>query len=169
MVMKMKNKDKFSGKQKKQIRHWKKKLTDVKLYRKMEVLDYAAKGYTHSEISKLTDFSVSRVSDFVREFVNNGIGYFVKEHRKGNSRRNLTPEQEEQLIDEFKEKALKGEVVSLAEMKLRYEEIRGQETANSTFYDFLKRMNWRRVMPRGAHPKKATDEAIEASKKLTIW
>ena len=164
----MKNKEKFDSKQRSQIKHWKKKLIDAKLYRKIEVLDYASKGYTHKEISNLTDFSISRISDLVREFVKNGIGYFTKEHRKGNSRRNLTPEQEEQIINEFKEKALNGQVVSLTEMKLRYEEIRGKKTANSTFYDFLERMNWRRVMPRGKHPKKASDEVIEASKKLTL-
>jgi transposase len=164
----LKNKEKFSSKQKSQIKHWKKKITDAKLYRKIEVIDYAAKGYTHKEISGLTDFSISRISDLVREFIKNGIGYFIKEHRKGNSRRNLTPQQEAQIINEFREKAIKGQVVSLTEMKIRYEEMRGKETANSTFYDFLERMNWRRVMPRGAHPKKASDEVIEASKKLTI-
>lgn len=168
MVMIMKNKEKFDSKQRSQINHWKKKLTDAKLYRKVEVLDYASKGYTHKEISNLTDFSISRISDLVQEFVKNGIGYFTKEHRKGNSRRNLTPQQEEQIINEFREKAINGQVVSLTEMKLRYEEIRGKETANSTFYDFLERMKWRRVMPRGKHPKKASDEAIEASKKLTL-
>lgn len=166
--MKMRNKNKFNSKQRQQIKHWKKKITDAKLYRKIEVIDYAAKGYTHKEISELTDFSISRVSDLVREFAQNGIGYFIIEHRKGNNRRNLTPQQEKQLIDEFTEKAIKGQVVSLAEMKARYEEIRGKETANSTFYDFLERVNWRRVMPRGKHPKKASDEVIEASKKLTI-
>ena len=166
--MKMRNKEKFDSKQRSQIKHWKKKITDAKLYRKIEVIDYAAKGYTHREISKLTDFSISRVSDLVREYVQNGIGYFTKEHRKGNSRRNLTPQQEEQIINEFKEKAVRGQIVSLTEMKMRYEEIRGKKTANSTFYDFLERMKWRRVMPRGSHPKKATYEAIEASKKLTI-
>ena len=168
MVIKMNNKEKFDSKQKSQIRHWKKKTNDAKLYRKIEVIDYAAKGYTHREISNLTDFSISRISDLVREFIKNGIGYFTKEHRRGNSRRNLTPEQEEQIINEFREKAIKGQVVSLTEMKMRYEEIRGKETANSTFYDFLERMKWRRVMPRGTHSKKATDEAIDASKKLTI-
>jgi transposase len=164
----MRNKEKFSNKQKSQIKHWKKKLTDVKLFRKIEVLDYASKGYTHREISDLTDFSISRVSDFVREYITNGIGYFTKEHRKGNSRRNLTPEQEAQIINEFRERAIRGQIVSLTEVKIRYEEVRGKETASSTFYDFLERMNWRRVMPRGAHPKKANNEAIEASKKLTI-
>jgi transposase len=167
-VMRMKNKEKFDSKQRSQIRHWKKKTREAKLYRKIEVLDYAAKGYTHREISNLTDFSISRISDLVREFIKNGIGYFTKEHRRGNSRRNLTSEQEEQIINEYREKAINGQVVSLSEMKKRYEEIRGKETANSTFYDFLKRMKWRRVMPRGSHPKKATEEAIDASKKLTI-
>jgi len=164
----MRNKEKFDSKQKSQIKHWKKKISDAKLYRKIEVLDYASKGYTHREISELTDFGISRISDLVREFVKNGIEYFIKEHRKGSNPRNLTPKQEEQLINEFREKAIKGQIVSLTEMKMRYEELRGKETANSTFYDFLERVKWRRVMPRGAHPKKATDEAVEASKKLTI-
>ena len=51
--MKMRNKEKFDSKQRNQINHWKKKTTDAKLYRKIEVIDYAAKGYTHREISKL--------------------------------------------------------------------------------------------------------------------
>lgn len=166
-VVKMKNKEKFNKKQIKQIKHWKRKINDKKLYRKIEVLDYAAKGYTNEEISVLTDYSPSRVSDFIREFIKNGISYFLVEHRKGGNRRNLTDVQEKKIIEKFEEKAIKGQVVSLSEVKNEYEEIRGKETANSTFYNFLNRMDWRRVMPRGQHPKKASDEAIEASKKLT--
>jgi transposase len=168
VVMKMRNREKFNSKQRRQIEHWKKKIKDLKVYRKLEVLDYAGKGYTNREISELTDYSISRVSDFVSEYIQNGIGYFTEEHRKGGNRRNLTDEQERKIIEEFKEKAIKGQVVSLSQMKKRYEEVRGEKTANSTFYDFLKRMKWRKVMPRGAHPKKASDEDIEASKKLTI-
>ena len=57
--------------------------------------------------------------------------------------------------------------MSLDAVKEEYERVRGAETANSTFYDFLVRLEWRRVMPRGAHPKKASDEDIESKKKLT--
>ena len=168
MVMKMRNANKFSDKQRKQIKHWKKKMTDAKLYRKLEVLDYASKGYTNKEISKLTDFRPSRVSDFVSEYIQNGIGYFLVEHRKGGNRRILTDKQENEIVEEFREKAINGQVVSLNEMKKKYDQVRGKETANSTFYDFLERIKWRRVMPRGQHPKKSSDEVIEASKKLTF-
>jgi transposase len=164
----MRNKSKFDKKQKSIIKHWKNKTKNTNLYRKLEVLDFAAKGYTNREISQLTDYSESRVSDLISEFVKNGISYFLDEHRKGGNRRNLTDDQEQEIIQKFTEKAEKGQVICLNDMKAEYERIRGVKTANSTFYRFLHRMKWRKVMPRGAHPKKATDEVIEASKKSTI-
>ena len=162
------NNKKFNESQKVEIKEWKEKIQDLKLYKKIEVLDYAAKGYTNIKISILTGYSQSRVSDFIREYVKNGIGYFTEEHRKGGNRRNLTAEQEKEIIEKFDEDARNGKVVSLRDVKKEYEQVRGKETANSTFYYFLGRMDWRRVMPRGQHPKKVSEEAIEASKKLTL-
>jgi len=51
----------------------------------------------------------------------------------------------------------------LRDIKKRYDEVRGEETANSTFYDFLGRRKWRKVIPRGAHPKKAVEAEMGAS------
>ena len=164
----MHNDKKFSNEQKEEITTMKEKTKDVKLYKKLEVLEYAARGYKNREISGLTGYSLSRVSDFVSEYIENGAKYFEEEQRKGGNRRNLTDEEEKKIIEEFTEKAVAGRVVSLNDMKKEYERVRGKETANSTFYGFLERMGWRRVMPRGQHPKKASNEAIEASKKLTI-
>lgn len=161
----MRNREKFNEKQKKQIRHWKKKIKKLTLYKKIEVLDYAAKGYTNAEISKLTGYTIRRISDFLTEYLQNGISYFLEEHRKGGHRRNLTDEQEAEILEKFRKKAKAGQVVSLSEVKKEYERIYGKEIANSTFYAFLIRMKWRRVMPRGAHPKKASDNVIEGSKK----
>jgi transposase len=162
----MRNKNKFNEKQKAQIRHWKKKMKDVVLYKKIEVLDYAAKGYTNKEISKLTGYTIRRISSLMTEYIQNGIDYFLTEHRKGgNSRRNLTDAQEYFILEKFKYKAEKGQIVSLRDVKKEYESIHGKEVASSTFYDFLRRMGWRRIMPRGAHPKKASEEIIEDFKK----
>jgi transposase len=167
MVMIMRNKHKFNSRQRNQIRHWLKKTKNINLYKKLQVLEYASRGMTNRQISELTSYSISRVSDFVSEYTNNGISYFLEEHRKGGNNRNLTAAQEKALLEKFKLKAISGQVVNLDEVKKEYERIRGAETANSTFYEFLHRMDWRRVMPRGEHPKKASGEAIEASKKLT--
>ena len=167
-VIKMRNDKKFNDVQKAEIREWKDKIDNLDLYKKLEVLDYAAMGYTNKKISKLTAYSLSRISDFVSEYIENGIDYFTEEHRKGGNHRNLTDESEKAILDKFKEKAINGQVVNLDEVKAEYEKIRGKETANSTFYSFLERMEWRRVMPRGQHPKKASEAEIEASKKLTF-
>jgi hypothetical protein len=42
-----------------------------------------------------------------------------------------------------------------------------EHTANQAGHT-LKRQGWRSVMPRSRHPKKASEEAIEASKKITL-
>ena len=159
---------KFSEKEISEIKNWKKKISKKHLYRKLEVLDYVAKGMTYEKVSELTDYSLKGVYSIVRAYRSKGIKHFKEENRKGGYRRNLSEAQEEALMIEFEEKAIAGQVVSLSEVKRRYEEVRGKETANSTFYDFLKRVKWRRVMPRGEHPKKATEAEIEASKKLTF-
>ena len=104
----------------------------------MEVLDYAYKGYTNREISELTDYSQSRVSDFISKYIKEGIGYFLQEHRQGGNRWNLTDEQERKIIEKFEDQAIKGQVVSLTEIKIEYERVYGQEIANSTFYAFIK-------------------------------
>lgn len=40
----------------------------------------------------------------------------------------------------------------------------GHSIGNGQIYRALKRHNWRKVMPRSRHPKKASEEAINASK-----
>jgi transposase len=167
-VIKMKNEMKFSEIQAAEISEIKMRTKSLKLYKKLEVLDYAAKGYTNKEIGRLSGYSISRVSDFVSEYMKNGIRYFMEEHRKGGNRRNLTAEEEKKIIDVFAEKAKKGQVINLEAVKAEYEKVRGVKTANSTFYAFLHRVKWRRIMPRCQHPKKASDEVIETSKKLTL-
>jgi transposase len=163
----MKNRDEFTDKQKSQIRHWKKKTKVVCLYRKLEILEYACIGYTNTEISMLTGYTTRRISALINEYLKNGIDYFLEEHRKGGNKRSLTDAQEAEILKRFEERAVKGQVVNLSDIKKEYESVRGKETANSTFYDFLHRLGWRRIMPRGAHPKKGKDEVIETSKKLT--
>jgi len=142
----------------------KKELEGTKIYRRVLVLDFSAKGLDEREIARLTGYRISRVSDFVSEYFTNGIGYFTQEHRKGGNRRNLDSKQESEIIEGFRRKAKERKVVSIDKIKEKYESDRGKETANSTIYNFLGRMNWRRVMPRGEHPEKALEAEIEASK-----
>ena len=47
-----------------------------------------------------------------------------------------------------------------------FDEARGKDTGSGYIYMLLKRHGWRKVMPRSKHPKAASEEACEASKKL---
>lgn len=162
------NKGRFTQAQLDEIREMLEKAKNARLYRKLEVIFYAAQGWTNAAIAEATRYSRSRVSDLVSEYATNGIGYFTEEHRKGGNNRNLRPEDERAVLEEFQEKAENGQIIMIDEIKKKYDEKCGKQAGLSTFYRFLQRNEWRRVMPRGQHPKKADEEAIDASKKLTI-
>jgi len=164
----MPRKNKYTEEQIDEINRCKEACINVNLYKKFECLYFAAKGLEHKQISELTGYSESRISDFVREYLKNGIGYFLEEHRKGGNNRNLSQEDSKKILKKFIEKAEKGQVTSVEEIKKEYEEVCGKEVPLSSVYNLLRRENWRQIMPRSQHPKKADDEAIEASKKLTL-
>ena len=137
-------------------------------FRKLQAVMLIGENESVKEVAKITLYSEKWVYKLVKEFCVEGFDEFVKDGRGGSHHKNLTDEQENGIINKFRKKAESGQVVSLIHMKKEYDKVRGKESANSTFYAFLQRKQWRRIMPRGAHPKKASDEVIEASKKLTF-
>ena len=82
----------------------------------------------------------------------------------------LTDEEFHALTDlptEYEERAQAGQIVEVSEIKAAYEEKVGHRIGGGQIYRVLKRHDWRKVKPRSEHPKKASAEAIDASKKLT--
>ena len=143
------------------------KIDDANLHVKVDVLRLKMEGYKNKDIAAITRYSASRVSALVSTYVKAGLGYFEQENRKGGNRRNLSFEEEESFLAEFKEAASKGILVSVWEIRTAYNRRIGHASGLGTIYKILKRHGWRKIMPRSKHPKKASDEAIEASKKLT--
>lgn len=78
----------------------------------------------------------------------------------------MSEEQEASLLEPYREKAEKGQIVEVSEIKTSYEQAVGHRTGGSQIYYVLRRHGWRKVMPRSKHPKKASEEVIETSKKL---
>jgi hypothetical protein len=58
-------------------------------------------------------------------------------------------------------------VLDTAELERCYEKAVGHRISSGQIYRVLQRHDWRKVMPRSKHPKKASEEVIETSKKLT--
>ena len=61
----------------------------------------------------------------------------------------------------------KGELVEISEIAKAYQAAVDHPVSNGQIYSVLHRHGWRKVMPRSKHPKKASEEEIAASKKLT--
>ena len=76
-------------------------------------------------------------------------------------------EEEAAILAPFREKAEKGEIIDVKEIKAAYQAAVDHPISVAQIYYVLHRHGWRKVMPRSRHPKKADDATIEASKKLS--
>ena len=134
--------------------------------RRLRALLMRAKGNTLEEVAQATGYSYSNITKLVRTYRAGGLGAIVENHYGGNHR-NMSYEEEAALLKPFEKKAEAGQMVEISEIKAAYQEAVGHPIGTSQIYYVLHRHKWRKVMPRSRHPKRASEEVIETSKKLT--
>lgn len=157
---------KISKEEVEQIKKIRKGITNKKEDKRLYAIQLRGEGLKNEEIAEKLDTSSKVVSRWVSEYKHDGIEALYQ--KRGIVRHcNMTYEEEEQLLLHFAKEAEKGQIVEVGEIKKAYLEKVGHSIGNGQIYEVLKRHNWRKVMPRSKHPKKADDEAIKASKKLT--
>jgi transposase len=139
---------------------------DKNIDKRLEALLLHAEGKKRAEIAGKTNFAISYISELVSKYCNLGLPSVAGNNYKGN-RRNLSFAEEAEFLDSFKEKAAKGQVVTAKEMRQEYEKLIEHKCGNGQIYRILKRHNCGKLKSRGQHPKKASDEVINTSKKLT--
>lgn len=140
---------------------------DKRVEQRLKALEMQASGKKAKEIGELTGFQPAYISQLMAKYRDGGIEAITGNHYGGN-RRNMSFEEEAALLEPFRKKAEQGQVIETSEIKAAYEKAVGHTIGGSQIYYVLRRHGWRKVMPRSKHPKKASDEAIEASKKLTM-
>ena len=133
---------------------------------RLKALELRAKGETAKDIAEKTGFHPAYISQLTLKYRNGGIEAIIGNHYGGN-RRNMSVEEESALLEPFREKAAKGQVIVVNEIKAVYEKAVGHSIGGTQIYYVLRRHGWRKVMPRSRHPKKASAEDIASSKKLT--
>lgn len=138
---------------------------DKRAEKRLHAMELRAAGKSSEEAAKEAGFCRAYISQLCARYEKGGIEAIAGNHYGGN-RRNMEPEKEAALLAPFREKAKNGQIVEVSEIKASYEQAVGHTIGGSQIYYVLRRHNWRKVMPRSKHPKKAEDEAIEASKKL---
>ena len=157
---------KISAENAAEIEEIRKTNTDKKVDRRLYAVQLRGEGLTNDEIAQKLDTSKKMLSQWVSAYINNGgISALLPKERIG-MHRNLSIEEEKEFLSAYTKQAEAGQIVDLNEMKAAYIEKVGHSIGGSQIYRMLERHGWRKVMPRSKHPQKASDEAIEASKKL---
>jgi transposase len=83
----------------------------------------------------------------------------------GRRREHLSVEDEKVFLDEWRDKALEGKVVTVAEMKEAFEARSGKTITDVGFYKLLHRHRWRKLKPDTKHPKANLDTQEDFKKK----
>ena len=124
----------------------------------------AVDGMDNRAIGKIVGLHKTSVSRLIGRYRHEGIEAIVgKRHNHGN--RYMTAEQEKEFLAGFQEQADNGHVLEVAQIHRAYEEAVGHPVTKGAIYYLLHKYQWRKTMPRSSHPKKASQEAIEAYKK----
>ena len=162
----MASKYKITTEQKTEIEQARKKNKDKRTEAKLRVLVMRADGVTAKKIAEATGFHPAYISSIVSKYIHGGLEAIIGKHYKGNHRL-MTYEEEEEFLAPFIEEADGGHITDVKGIKAAYDKKVGHETGHGQIYFVLHRHGWKKKMPRSKHPKAATQEAIDASKKLT--
>lgn len=165
-VMKMASRYKFSDEEIKAIEKARRENKDKRSEARLKALELRAKGANSSEVAAATGFHAAYVTQLVAKYRDHGLEAISGNHYGGNHR-NMSVEEEAAILAPFKARAEKGEVVEISEIAKAYQSAVDHPVSNGQIYFVLHRHGWRKIMPRSKHPKKASDEEIAASKKLT--
>ena len=156
---------KFNEEQYAEIKAARRANRDKRIEKRLEVLQLRCEGKSQQEIVEKTGFHRSYVCSLIKQYFEEGLRSVSESHLGGN-RRNMSFEEEKEFLKQFKQKAAQGQMLDIHEIKEAYIAKVGHRIGRGQIYRVLHRHGWRKIMPRSKHPKKASEEVIEASKKL---
>jgi len=158
---------KLSKAQHEEIKKARKNNRDKQVEKRLHAVELRCEGKQNSEIAIQLETSSDMVSRWVSHYAKGGLASLLPKKREAH-RRNMSYEEEASLLATFAGLAEAGQIVEVSDIKTTYEAQVGHQISSGQIYRVLKRHGWRKVKPRSTHPKKASPEAIEASKKLTL-
>lgn len=139
---------------------------DKRIDKRLQVLILRHEGKTPKEIIEKLNLSRSWIMQLCKDYREKGLEEYCHLKYDGHHR-SLSEAEEDEILATFQEKANAGQIVTVKEIKAAFDAKIGKDTGRGYIYMLLKRKGWRKTMPRSKHPKRASEEAIEASKKLT--
>jgi transposase len=140
---------------------------DLGVHKRLQILLCRLKGMKLDETKELTGASISTIVRVCKLYAKEGLSGLDFRYKGGNSRK-LTEAEEARVLGEVASKAADGQYLRVADLQVAFEDIAGVRYNFASFWHLLKRHGWRKVSPRGRHPKAASEETCEAAKKLTL-
>ena len=156
---------KFNEEQYEEIKAARRANRDKRVEKRLEVLQLCCEGKSQQEIVEKTGFHRSYVCSLIKQYFEDGLQSLIENHL-GRNRRKMSFEEEKEFLKQFKQKAEQGQMLDIHEIKEAYIAKVGHRIGRGQIYRVLHRHEWRKIMPRSKHPKKASEEVIETSKKL---
>lgn len=150
-----------------QIKAKRKEIKDKKVDKRLYAVQLRGEGLDNNQIAEKLDTCDRVVSRWVSSYKNKGIESLLGGKYGGNNR-NASDEELSVFLKQYEKAAENGQIIEISEIAATYDKMIGKiHKSHSTVYYLLHKFGWRKVMPRSKHPKKASEEAIDASKKLT--
>ena len=127
---------------------------------KMKAID----GKSSREIGEVVGLHATSVNRIVQRMKAEGMEAIVtKRHHHGN--RYMSQEEEIVFLKSFQEKGEAGQIIEVTDIHKAYERAVGHAVTRNAIYYLLHKHQWRKVMPRSKHPKKASEAEIQAYQK----
>src|SRR5437868_13719593 len=130
------------------------------LYRQRWIIIYQAlvNPREAKDIAKHTGVSVSTVHKLISTYNRQGVSAVETKGKGGRYNAYLTIEEERELLTPFFERAERGELTTIAQIKQAFEKRVGHEVDETTIHRILKRQKWRKLVPRPFHPQADKEE-----------
>ena len=139
---------------------------DAKQFRKLQAIKLHTDGMKGKDIANVVGVNRATVVKWIRKVRNCGLDDLLNDGRGGRRRAYVSLEEEKEFFKTVLKEAEKGTFITAEEIRKKFNKHFGINMSKSGFYSVLHRNDWRKVMPRKQHPKKADAKEIEASKKL---
>jgi transposase len=111
-------------------------------------------GFTLKQVAEVLGISRGWACQLRTRFIRaEGIHTGVEPKRGGRRRENMSKEEENDFLAPFIEKARKGGILVVGEIKLALDAHLGREVALASVYNLLHRHNWRKLAPDKRHPQ----------------
>ena len=135
--------------------------------KRLEVLELRYARKNNAEIAEKTGFNKLYVTTLIQTYKRQGLEEYIR-IKQTSHRRNMSEEEEAKVLAQCEEEAEAGKVLTAETVRRKLEERLGRETSTNYVYRVMERNGWRKVMPRSRHPKAASQEEQDSSKKLKL-